>query len=443
MRIIRPLLLLSTLAPAALHAQTADEAVIVQGPVSEEGGDVSRTSSGALVGSLGLAQAFDFALDNDAEYRSAEAEFDVNRAAARQSLTSYLPSANYSMTNIPTDGLTRQVFSVSQPLLSLERLATFKQRGPRNRYADVLLLTRQNDLAQRLMKAVSDYVRANESAKLNAAKVDALEEQSSRATKLYRGGLGTITDAREVEVRFLQARANQSLLIAERDAAARRIGSMTGVDLTARDFVLPERLKHIVLQPKEALSAGVAQSPQVLSAQLTERIASLESQRVRGSLLPTVQGSASYTTTQGRHISYVGLSVTAPVNAGGFFHLASASASARRSSEDRRRVQEQTEVNFERYYGLVKGGQDALQGHALAIEAAELSVTANRKSYDGGVRSNLDVINAIQTAFEVKNQYINSALSLADNYLNLQLTAGVPASEAIENVEHFLFGGQG
>ena len=100
-------------------------------------------------------------------------------------------------------------------------------------------------------------------------------------------------------------------------------------------------------------------------------------------------------------------------------------------------------MNFQRYYGLVNGGQEALQGHTLAIEAAELSVAANRKSYEGGVRSNLDVVNAIQTVFEVKNQYINSALVLADNYLNLQLIAGIPASEAIANVEHFLFGGAG
>jgi protease secretion system outer membrane protein len=246
-----------------------------------------------------------------------------------------------------------------------------------------------------------------------------------------------------VEVRYLQARANQSLLLAERNAAASRIGSMTGQSLTDSDFALPERSQNIVLPAKEALSQMVPQSPAVLAAQLSERVASLEAQRVRGSLLPTVQGSASYTMTQGRHISYVGFSVSAPIAAGGIFNAAAASASARRSSEDRRRIQEQAEVNFQRYYGLVNGGQEALQGHTLAIEAAELSVAANRKSYEGGVRSNLDVVNAIQTVFEVKNQYINSALVLADNYLNLQLIAGIPASEAIANVEHFLFGGAG
>lgn len=440
MRSTRALMLLSALVPAAVFAQNTEDAVGGDIPASQGDGDAAAVQ---VSGPMGLIQAFDLALDHDAEFRSAEAEFDVNRVAAKQSLAAYLPSANYSMTNIPTDGLTRQVFSVSQPILSLERLATLRQRGPRSRYADVLLLTRQNDLAQRLMKAVSDYVRANESAKLNAAKVDALEEQSIRATKLYRGGLGTITDAREVEVRYLQARANQSLLIAERSAATSRISSMTGMDVTASDFVLPERLEKIILPSKGALSLGVAESPQVLAAQLTERVASLEAQRVRGSLLPTVNGSASYTMTQGRRISYVGFSVTAPVAVSGIFHVQAASASARRSSEDRRRIQEQADVNFQRYYGLVEGGQEALQGHSMAIEAAELSVAANRKSYEGGVRSNLDVVNAIQTAFEVKNQYINSALVLADNYLNLQLTAGVATTEAIANVERFLFGGEG
>ena len=442
MRPMRSLLLFATLVPTAVLAQAADDPVVVQGPEPALGSDTDRVDPAQAAGPMGLIRAFDLSLDHDAEYRSAEAEFVVNRTAAKESLAAYLPSANYTMTNIPTDGLTRQVFSVNQPILSLERLATLRERGPRNRHADALLLVRQNELAQRLMKAVNDYVRANESAKLNSAKVDALGEQSNRATKLYRGGLATITDAREVEVRYLQARANQSLLIAERNAAASRISSMTGVALTDRDFVLPERLDPITLPTKDVLSLGVAQSPQVVAAHLTERVASLEAQRVRGSLLPTVHGSASYTMTQGRHISYVGFSVTAPVAAGSIYHVEAASASARRSSEDRRRVEEQADVNFQRYYGLVEGGQEALQGNSMAIEAAELSVAANRKSYDGGVRSNLDVVNAIQTAFEVKNQYINSALVLADNYLNLQLTAGVPTSEAIANVEHFLFGGE-
>lgn len=400
-------------------------------------------STGAAVqdhSSLALDEAFELALDYDAEYQAAEAEYDVNKVAAKQSLTAYLPQASYSMTNIPTDGLTRQVVSVSQPILSLERLAVLRQRGPRKRYADGMLLLRQNELAQRLVKAVADYVRSNESAKLNASKVDALNEQAIRANRLYRGGLGTVTDAREVEVRYQQARTNQILLEAERDAAASRLRSLTGVPITARDFELPGQLPSIALLPKEELEAGVLTSPAVIIAGLSERVAQLDAERAKWSLLPTVNGSASYSMSRGKNISYLGISITAPINAGSIFQAEASSASSRRAAEERRKVQDQAEVSFERYYALVQGGQSALQSSALAVQAAELSVDANKKSYEGGVRSNLDVVNAIQTSFEVKSQYVNSAMQLAENYLSLQLTAGIPAVSAIASVQQFLFG---
>jgi len=79
---------------------------------------------------------------------------------------------------------------------------------------------------------------------------------------------------------------------------------------------------------------------------------------------------------------------------------------------------------LERLSALVDGGRKALVISAKAIDAAELSVLANSKSFEGGVRSNVDVVNAIQTLFEVKNDYVQSATALALNYLNLLLIAG-------------------
>jgi protease secretion system outer membrane protein len=263
-----------------------------------------------------------------------------------------------------------------------------------------------------------------------------------RATRLYKGGLGTVTDARELEVRFQQAKAAQILLESERGAVAARLRSLTGVDISDKDFILPDRVPRIALLPKEELEPGVQTNPSVIAAGLSERVAKLDAQRAKWGLLPTVNGSASYTLASGRSISFVGITVSAPINAGGIFSAQASSATARRSSEERRRVQEQAKVGFQRLYGLVSGGDAALQSSALAIEAAEQSVVANQKSYDGGVRSNLDVVNAIQTAFEVKSQYVNSAMSLAENYLDLQLTAGVPAAEAIASVQKFMFRGQ-
>jgi protease secretion system outer membrane protein len=241
LKIISPSLLILSLLSAPAWAQAAEPSAA---PETTRAAVTDRASADAP---MALDEAYELALDYDAEYKLAEAEFDVNKTAAKQSMAAYLPSASYSMTNIPTDGLTRQVFSVNQPIVSLERLAVLRQRGPRRRYADTYLLFRQNELAQRVLKSVADYVRANESAKLNAAKVRALSEQSVRATRLYKGGLGTVTDARELEVRYQQAKAAQILLESERGAVAARLRSLTGVDISDKDFILPDRVPRIAL----------------------------------------------------------------------------------------------------------------------------------------------------------------------------------------------------
>jgi len=128
-------------------------------------------------------------------------------------------------------------------------------------------------------------------------------------------------------------------------------------------------------------------------------------------------------------------SVTAPIDAGSNM---AGNATVRRSFEERRLVEERARTELERLHALVDGGRQALAINAKAIAAAELSVEANSRSYEGGVRTNVDVVNAIQTVFEVKNAYVQAATTLATNYLNLQLLAGVDPEDALATTQAFL-----
>lgn len=390
-------------------------------------------------GRLDLVESYQLGRQNDPTFRSAVAERQFNRATAAQTLTAVLPSANYSLQNIPTESGTRQVFTVTQPVLSLSALATLRQRGPRREFAESTFAVRDQDLASRTLTAVVDIIRATEASALNEARIDALAAQAQRANRLYEAGLGTITDAREIQVRYEQSLANRILLASDQSAAEARFRSITGVVPGPEEFRLPERQGFIRLEPVTQYLAEQAQrSPQVASARSTERISQLEAQRARASLLPTVGVSATYTNRGGESDSYVGLSVAAPINAGGFYQAGAARASVQRALEDRRQVEERARTELERYYALVAGGQEALQINAKAIEAAELSVEANTKSYEGGVRTSVDVVNAIQTMFEVKNAYVTAATTIAINYLNVQLLAGVPTQDALAATQAFL-----
>ena len=392
-------------------------------------------------GAVDLVEAYNLARKHEPQFQSAAAERDINIASSRQSLAAYLPQANYSMTNIPTDNQTRQVLSITQPIFSLDRLATVRQQGPRRVFANATYAAREVELAQRTFKAVFDLIRANENVKLNQAKVSALREQSDRATRMYSAGQGTVTDSRDIEVRYEQAMANQLLLEGEAAAANNKLSAMMGEAPGALDFKLPDQNGEVDIQPIGVYETSLLSSnPQILASRQSERVSELDAQRVKGGLLPTINATASKTYTGKNDISYVGISVTAPITAGGFIQASSASAQARRATNERLKVEQDTQVNFERLYALVNAGQKALNISRKAINSAELSVQATRKSYEGGVRSNFDVVNAIQTVFEVKSQYVTSATTVADNMLNMLLLAGVEPTEALTTTQHFLLG---
>ncbi|WP_448661651.1 TolC family protein [Sphingomonas sp. CJ20] len=420
----------------ALPQQQRGQAAPAPGGIStgRSGGDEAPNPN-----AMDLVKAFDRGYDNDPTFRAAVAERQANRQTADQSIAGYLPSASYSFANIPTESGTRQVLSVTQPILSLSGYATLKQRGPRRRYADATFEVRIQDLAVRTVTAITDIIKANEASALNDAKIEQLRTQSERAERLYRNGLGTITDARDIQVRYEQALANRVLLRSDQIAAAARLESYTGQTIRPEDFRLPSHFGPISLQPADSyLLRQEADNPQIAAARETERIGRLEALRTRGAMLPVLGANATYSRRAGVESSYVGISLNAPLNAGSFFQTGAANASARRSAEERRATEAKARVELQRLYALVDGGQQALALTSKAIESAELSVYANTQSYEGGVRTNVDVVNAIQTVFEVKNSQVTSAATLALNYLNLLLLAGEDPEDAVAATQRFL-----
>lgn len=392
-------------------------------------------------GEIDLVSAYSLGRENDPTFQAAIAERDVNRETAGQTITAYLPQASYTYNNIPTEGGARHVATVTQPIVSMSGLATLKQRRPRRAYADATLEVRAQDLATRTMTAVADIIKATEAIALNDARISAFSTQSQRASRLYKAGQGTVTDARDIEVRYEQALANRILLNSDLVAASTRLRSITGQPVPTGAFRLPERFGPVVLNPVDAyLGKQETANPQIEAARQTERINQLEARRVRGSIFPVLGASATYTRRNGLTDSYVGLSLSAPLNAASIFQVGAANATVRRSYEERRQVEERARTELERLHALVDGGRQALAINAKAIQAAELSVEANSRSYEGGVRTNVDVVNAIQTVFEVKNAYVQAATTLAVNYLNLQLLAGVEPEDAMAATQAFLLG---
>jgi outer membrane protein/protease secretion system outer membrane protein len=128
-----------------------------------------------------------------------------------------------------------------------------------------------------------------------------------------------------------------------------------------------------------------------------------------------------------------------PLDIGSYIGTYAAYAKAKQSSSTRLEVETKAKVEAQRLYELIEAGQQSLKIKAQAMDTAKQSVTANQKSYEAGVKSTTDVLIAIQTLFQAKNEYAQAAVQQAGQLLNLLLVGAEDTDQAVYRTQAFLF----
>ena len=398
---------------------------------------VTHAQSGPLAQALKEARGFDPA------FQVAKAERDARLNDSQASSVAYYPQFQGAYTKLEVETSTRQTYGVTQPLIDASKYASLRETEPRALLASATFHSREQELGQRLLTSVVELLKQSESLRLNVSKVEALQGQANSAKKSYELGQGTITDLRDAQVRLDQARADGLTLEALIGAAKRQISAMTGTPSSSLQVRIPQSSRSLPIMPLESyVDQGLRANPQILTAQQNEKLAKINTIRADGAVLPVV--NAVYTTTSNTQAAsnYFGLTVILPLQASSFYQMRGAAANALKSQEDVRDVEAKTRIEIQRLWALVHAGLKELPIRLSAIESAQFSVEANEKSFKGGVRTQIDVLNSIQTLFQVQQDYVTAVLTLTDNYLKLLLQAATPVDEAVVLVEQALLPAQ-
>ena len=389
-----------------------------------------------------LNSAFELAKANDPAFASALAERDALLINARVASTAYFPEMRFNASRSETESNVRRSLSLTQPLIDLARYASYQEAEPREVIADATFKKREFELQQKLFKVLLEYLRAKEGRSLNDAKLNALVQQATASSRLYELGSGTLTDVRDTEVRAEQAKAAGLVLETRIKAAERQWLAMTGGRIGVAPFVFAlgdEQQALPVSSLEDYLKSGMVVNPQIALAKQSEIIANLSLLKARAAVAPTLNGVATYTESAGVSSRYLGLALSMPVQAGGYLQMSGAKAAENQAREKTREAEQTVRLEIERLREAVLSGNAELGIRKNAINAATLSVDATLRSYKGGVRTHTDLLNAIQALFQAKEEKINTLLTLADNWLNLQVTAALPPTEAFVTLDAFLF----
>jgi len=397
--------------------------------------------------SMDLIEAYQRARDYDPAYQVAKADRAVNEADITVAKLAYLPTANANFGRESNENQNRISFQVVQPILDLEKFATIRSAAPLEVIAEANLRSKEQDLAARVLKTVSSMVKARETSALNEEQIKALTEQATRSQRRFELGQGTVTEVSTAQVRLDQARATRRALLAQQIILEKQFVAIVGVPSPVKKFEFVREPQAIALDSLESLIARtLSGNTQIIQARANERLAELNQQRVLAGYLPQINMVARSSKLDGQSAeNYTGVQVSIPlgISAANFANQYKSKIAIDRSKEVTRDNEEKQRLETERLWALVFSGAEELQIRRDAIRSAELSAQGNVKSYEAGVVSAVDVINAILTVFETKREYLEVLSRTVEDYLSLQMTAAEPPSEALRRVQSVLLDLQG
>jgi protease secretion system outer membrane protein len=128
-----------------------------------------------------------------------------------------------------------------------------------------------------------------------------------------------------------------------------------------------------------------------------------------------------------------------PLQAGSFFKGAAADLDLNKAQELERNTRQQIRLDVERFYNQLEAVQSELSVRAEAIKASELSLDANEQSFKGGVRTKIDVLNALQALFQSRADYASAQLRLGETYLALLTASATDADAALTQIHDLIF----
>lgn len=402
---------------------------------------------------LGLMQAFEAALQHDPTFHAAMAERDAGREHTTLGRAQLLPSisAQYgtsqNRTHVSSESgpaeqrsyrSTNTSVQLRQPLYHPEGRAAWQQGQALTAASDARFEARRQDLIVRLFEAFSGVLQTQEQVTLAQAQLTALTEQKRANLQLLAKGEGTRTEVLETDAKHQMAEAQRIEAQDRLNHARNQLAAMIGQPVQA----LTPLAEGFSTDP--AAGAGLAQWRETAlqdngvlqSLRWQVQAASEEVRRARGGhqprldLLASVGRSESDTVSSYRQTyrtQSLGVQLHVPLYDGGAVSAQTRQALARQAQAEAE-LDSRTEevlVELQRQYQLQQSTGLRVAALDKAAASGRLLIEATQKSVAGGVRTNLDVLNARERLTQAESDLAVARHAHLLAGLRLRLAAGV------------------
>lgn len=420
---------------------------------------------------MDLQQAYDAAVENDATIRAARAGAAASRERLPQAQAQLKPNVslnagrNYNdltsegrnMLGQPTRSEMNyysgsQSLSVRQPLYRPYLTAQLRQAQAQVEDADATLERDEQGLVVRVGEAFFEALLAHDQLTLVLAQKDTYATQLDAAGKGFAAGSGTRTDVDEAKARLDMTIAQELEARQNLEFTRHRVTVLTGQSETPLAKLDVGRFMPVAPVP-DSVDAWIARaeesSPELQSLRAQLEAARQEIEKARAGHKPTLDAVAQWSRTNSDSVTSVnsrydnktiGLQLSVPLYAGGYI-----SSTVRQAVATQERVQEMMEatrrdlgVRVHREFRGMTEGVLRIKALQQAVYSADQAVVSNRKSFQAGSRTTLDVLNAEQQKTVAQRDLAQARYLYLVSRLRLQSLAGDDRSASIAMANQWL-----
>jgi outer membrane protein, protease secretion system len=422
---------------------------------------------------LTLSQAYHAALEQDATIRATRAATDAKRERLPQARAQLLPNVsasagvnnNHLLARVPSNtsssgtvlndltySSSNRVLSIRQPIFRPYQFADYRQAEAQVADANAALDKETQNVAVRVATAYLEALLAEDQVALAGAQKASFTTQLDAARKRFKAGVGVRTDVDDAQAKLDQAIAQE--LQARQNVGYTRRELQVLVNAPVGKLATLDAARLQLLEPnpnrlEDWVERAELTSPEVRSLQAQRDAARADIDKAKAGHLPTLDAVAQWsvarsdtvTTINSRYDTRaIGLQLNVPIFAGGY-----TSSQVRQSIAALESAEQQLEalrrdlaLRVEKQFRGVTEGVAQIRALEQAVRSAETTLESNRKSYEGGVRTLVDVLNAEQQRVSAMRDLAQARYVYVLSRIQLQALTGEPNDPVIEEANSWL-----
>ena len=421
--------------------------------------------------SLDLRQAYEAAYENDATIRAARAGAQASREKLPQARAQQRPNVSLNASRNHNDLTSEtqnsqgkpvrsenqyysgnQSLSVRQPLYRPYVSALVRQAQAQVEEADAALERDEQTLVTRVGEAYFDALLAQDQVLLIEAQKTTYTTQLDAARKGLQAGTGTRTDIDEAQARLDMTLAQELEALQHVEFTRRRLESLMGRPVDVLASLDVQRFNPTAPIPglvEDWVERAEQANPELQSLRAQLDAAGMEVEKAQAGHKPTLDAVAQWSRSSSDSVTSVnsrydnktiGLQLNVPLYSGGY--VSSTVRQAVAAHERAREILEATRldlgVRVHREFRAMTEGVLRIQALQQAVRSGEQALLSNQKSFEAGIRTTLDVLNAVQQKTVAQRDLAQARYVYLVSYLRLQALAGAERDASVAQANSWL-----